>query len=486
MAVHPFARALIVLVCPMIAAACDGGAHSLDVRDSGGPSKPRTKPSRMHAALDAATPDGGRADAASLPPPGDGEPGHVIAEPEDEASYVFDPDEVRTYNIVIEPDQLAMLDADPSAETYVDAKLEVDGETFGPLGVRYKGSVGAFYTPCTSNTLPGEPPTPKVGKCSIKIDFDRDDSKLRFHGLKKLNLHSMGRDMSLMRERLGYALFREFGVAAPRAMHARVLINGELEGLFVAVEQLDGRFTHSRFSDGGDGNLYKEVWPTSESADDYRNALETNEGSATPVDKMIAFKHAIDHGADAAFAWLDPRYAFNYIAADRVIINDDGAFHWYCTYNHNYLWYEAEHADRVWLIPWDLDGAFEGGSERVHIITPWNAPAQCTCGIIDFQLPSICDPLTSYWAARDGDYQRAVDAFVAGPFSADRVDAKLRRWTAQIDAAVQEASGLKGAPTYGQWQDAFATLQQVIHTSREHRGYPYDLIGSGEDDAGAP
>src|SRR4029077_17221090 len=113
----------------------------------------------------------------------------------------------------------------------------------------------------TVNTLPSDPPAPKTGKCSIKIDFNRVDSKLRFHGLKKLNLHSMGRDMSMMRERLGYGLFREFGIAAPRAMHARVLFNGELEGLFIAVEQLDGRFTHSRFSDGADANLYKEVWP---------------------------------------------------------------------------------------------------------------------------------------------------------------------------------------------------------------------------------
>lgn len=418
--------------------------------------------------------------------PQDHDPGHVIAEPDDAANYVFDPDVVRTYNIVIDPDKLAMLDTDPSAETYADAKLEVDGQAVGPIGFRYKGSVGSFYTPCTMNTLPGQPPAPKIGKCSIKIDFDRIDSKLRFHGLKKLNLHSMGRDMSLMRERLGYALFREFGIAAPRAMHARVLINGELEGLYIAVEQLDGRFTRSRFSEGGDGNLYKEVWPNVDDQDTYRGALETNEGSTTSVDKMIAFKQAIDQGADTAFAWLDPHYTFNYIAADRLIINDDGAFHWYCTYNHNYLWYEAEHADRMWLIPWDLDGAFEGGSAWVHIDTPWNAPAECTCQGSSFQLPSICDPLTSYWAGRDDDYQRAVEAFVAGPFSARNVDAKLVRWTEQVDAAVHEASGLKGAPTYDQWQKAFATFEQIIHTSRKHRGYPYKIGGtSGEDDAGA-
>jgi hypothetical protein len=139
----------------------------------------------------------------------------------------------------------------------------------------------------------------------------------------------------------------------------------------------------------------------------------------------------------------------------------------------------------VWLIPWDLDGAFEGGSAFVHIETPWNQEAECVCGGANFQLPSICDRLTSFWAGRDDDYQRAVDAFIAGPFSAHNVNAKLARWTAQIDAAAQEASGLKGAPTYDEWQAAFATFEQVIHTSREHRGYPYDLEVGGEEDAGA-
>jgi spore coat protein CotH len=115
--------------------------------------------------------------------------------------------------------------------------------------VRYKGSVGGFLAPCTAAGSVGARPGPKTGKCSMKIDFDRVDPDARFYGLKKLNFHSMDRDPSMLRDRLGYSLFREFGVAAPRAMHARVLINGKLEGLHVVVEQIDGRFTDSRFSE---------------------------------------------------------------------------------------------------------------------------------------------------------------------------------------------------------------------------------------------
>ena len=56
----------------------------------------------------------------------------------------------------------------------------------------------------------------------------------------------MNLDTSLMRDRLGYLLFAEAGVAAPRSTHARVVINGEFVGLFALVEQIDGRFTRDR------------------------------------------------------------------------------------------------------------------------------------------------------------------------------------------------------------------------------------------------
>jgi CotH kinase protein len=356
---------------------------------------------------------------------------------------------------------------------YVEGTLEVDGESYGPIGVRYKGSVGGFLPPCTL-AGPGTAAGPKTGKCSIKVDFDRVDPDLRFHGLRKLNFHAMNRDKSMMRDRLGYAMFREFGVAAPRAVHARLSINGNFEGLFVVVEQIDGRFTRSRFSEGGRGNLYKEVWPVTDIADPYLAALETNEDDDPSVDKMLRFEAAIRDGADASLRWLDDHYLFDYIAADRIITNDDGAFHWYCSFNHNYYWYEAEHDDRMWIVPWDLDSSFQNpAGSFVHIAQPWNAAAPvCSCEQTG-QMPASCDGLIGQWASRSDDYERSVDAFLDGPFAADNVESKLAAWAAQIDATVEEANGWLGAPSYDEWQENFAALHAIIESSREHRGYDY-------------
>ncbi|MGB7329028.1 MAG: lamin tail domain-containing protein, partial [Rubripirellula sp.] len=40
-------------------------------------------------------------------------------------------------------------------------------------------------------------------------------------------------------------------------MFTNVYVNGELYGLYTAVEQVDSTFTHSRFGDDEDRNLYK-------------------------------------------------------------------------------------------------------------------------------------------------------------------------------------------------------------------------------------
>jgi hypothetical protein len=407
-------------------------------------------------------------------------PGTVIGEPDDDSSYVFDQTQLRSYDLIIAQAELDMLNQNPQAEQYVQGMVEHEGEQYGPVGIRYKGSVGAFQPPCT-----GGGGGAKVGKCSVKVAFDFLDDEARFHDLKKLNFHSMNNDASQLRERLVYAMFRENGVAAPRAVHARLLINGQLEGLFVIVEQIDGRFTRSRFTEGGKGNLYKEIWPQYDDAATYLAALETNRDEMPSAARAVAFNAAIAEGPEAAAEWIDREYVLRYLAADRVTINDDGALHWWCTPlgqgnnpggigNHNYYWYEATSADRFWLIPWDADMAL-AANPYVLISPEWREPGTCTCnggGGFSSRAAS-CDPLIGLWASWNADYEAAVDAFLAGPFSEVNVNAKLDAWTAQIDPVVRESEGLNAAPFYADWQSASEILKTVIRDARTHRGSMY-------------
>ena len=411
-----------------------------------------------------------------------GDPGGVVSEPLDDASYVFDQGALRTYNIIVAENDLAIINANPAAEQWVTGMLEFEGKQYGPLGIRYKGSVGAFFTPCMGGML-GAPRGPKQGKCSVKLGFDHVDESGRFFGLRKLNFHSMNADPSMLRDRLGYSLFRDMGLAAPRTVHARLLFNGRLEGLFALVEQIDGRFARSRFTEGGEGNVYKEIWPIHDDPGAYTRALETNQDPATSVSGMLQFKQAVDAGPDAIEAFLDRAYMLRYIAVDRVIVNDDGAFHWWCAPggqgnnpngvgNHNYYWYEAAASSRFWLIPWDLDASFDL-SPFVRVMPEWSKEGACTCQNPAGQRAPSCDRLVQHWITWRPDYEMAVDTFLAGPFAANKVDEKLAAWTAQIDASVAECAGLNGAPTAITWQTAVNDLRGKIATSRASRGFPY-------------
>jgi hypothetical protein len=401
-----------------------------------------------------------------------------VTEPTDQAAYLFDQSQVRTYNIVVAAADLAMIDQKPSAEQWVPARLEFEGASYGPFKMRYKGSSGSFKAPCTTGGFAD----PKSGKCSIKLGFDEVDESLRFYGLKKLNFHAMIQDISLMRDRLGYSLFRDSHIAAPRAMHARLFINGKLEGLFIAVEQIDGRFTRARFGEGGEGNVYKEAWLAMRTESDYVSSLETN-SDAPVVTAMVDFARAAQTSAQATEQFIDRAYMMRYVAVDRVIINDDGVFHFYCDANspnypgtsHNFYWYQAQDTPRFWLIPWDLDLSFDA-TPYVRVQPAWTAQAACTCvkpAMYDPQTPPSCDAMVQHFLSWRADYDREVDAFIKGPFSDARVQEKLNTWTAQIRPFVMDSAGVKRAPGVSEWESSVSQLKTKISSARANRGLAY-------------
>lgn len=419
--------------------------------------------------------------ASTRVPGSGGDAGVVVPEPDDEAQFLFDDSVIRTVELTIAPDDLATIDSDPSAEQSVPATLRYDGEDVGDIGVRYKGSVGAFLRPCTAATMPGgQVHQPKVGKCSMKLEFDYTDDNQRWHGLKKLNLHAMGRDLSLMREHLGYGLYSQLGVASPRSAYARLIVNGELQGLYLALEEVDSRFDRAHFSEGGKGNLYKEIWPNYPNAMLYQKALEANKGDDTDVSRMVAMAQTLMSMPEHASDWLDPDYMMSYLAVDRLILNDDGAMHFYCIPeghnpgpygNHNYFWYEAQKAGRFWLVPWDLDGTL-ANEPRVQIDYDWTAQDDCMCHVLTGfpQRRASCDPLVHQLADFKDRYDAKVDALIAGLFSEDAINDKFDQWSALIADAVEEADGKGGAPKPEQWRQSVMELRDVIAHSRDTRG----------------
>lgn len=410
-----------------------------------------------------------------------------------ESSYIFDDGELRTYELNLAPEDLAKIDADPAAEEYVEGTLTFEGQAL-PVGIRYKGSVGAFVNCLSGSDLFNPSGSKTCIKLSMKIKINWNDADDTFYGVKKLQFHAQNLDPTALHERLGYWLFREMGVPAPRSVHARLVVNGEFVGLFGLTEQIDGRFTRENFDDGS-GNLYKEVWPISSDNEPvpevaHLAALKTNEEDESNADLMVGFATEVVGAAPEEVAgildrWLDVDQMLAYAMVDRAIANDDGALHFYCFDGadcgpHNFYWYESPGTRTLHLIPWDLDNAFENIRGPANPVTPigdeWG---ETTNGCEPFTLPgafvaqqsAACDPIWGSLATLGARFDELQREFLDGPFSVAITNARLDSWTAQIAGVVREAADAHpGAMSLSRWERAVDQLRSDLEIVRISAG----------------
>ena len=341
----------------------------------------------------------------------------VIPLQTDPTAEFFDVTKVHTFSFTLTNEDSLFMEQNALAEEYVPAELSVNGTPFGRVGLRYKGS-NYYSMPRCFDEQGNRSSFEDCRNVPLKVKFNKYSDTLRLYGLKRLNLHSMQYDNSRLREMLAYELFRKNGIYTCRTVFIKVLVNGVSRGIFSGVEELDGRFTKSRWHESGDGNLYKEVWPIYDFKQKYREALVTNDNPEDNADvsRMVEFYHTINASTPQTFSeaispFMDIDYWLRYIVVDRAIHNYDGVMLWYIgdgwMSNHNYFIYEDEKPDgKFWLIPWDLNSTF---SETDPIfdgfgVPEWNeTPDNCAPMVVwddnNFAIPPNCDKLTNLTAA---------------------------------------------------------------------------------------
>jgi spore coat protein H len=352
-------------------------------------------------------------------------------------------------------------------EQYAEAQACFEGKGIGRVGLRFKGSYGSLYN-CFDAS--GKNTCRKLG---MKIDFDQYDSELRFYRLKKLNFQSYHYDDSYLKERLSYDLYRAMDIVAPRAAWALLRVNGDPQGLFGMVEDVDGRFTDNRWPDHGDGNLYKEAWP-GQTDDAWLLAhLHTNE-ELGQIAAFKAFSGAINAASEAELrptlgSYMDLDYLARYMAVDDGVANFDGLTTFYTSGdpnwagNHNYYIYE-EAADHYTLIPWDLEATlYPSGFGNVP---SWQTvPADCALtypvwgdGKNRVIAPG-CDRTIRAMAADLESYHAASRRLLDGPFAEATMLAAIDQHAAFIRA---EATVDPHGPGASQFESAVSFLRQEI------------------------
>ena len=315
------------------------------------------------------------------------------------------------------------------------------------IGVRYKGNA-------SFNLMRGS----LKRNLKIKLDWVKDDQS--YNSVKTLNLNAGGLDPSKLRDALGYALFREAGVPAPRTTYAEVTLtvpgkyDKEHLGLYTIIEQVNKAFLKDRFQ-SDKGLLMKPEGVAS--VEYYGNEWKFYESLYRPEDeplvsqskRVIEFAKLVNESSDKQFqskinSYLDIDTFLRFIAVNALIVNLDTLL----AMPQNYYIYLHPKSEEFVFFPWDLDISFAGwplgGTPEeqmdLSLMHPHSSDEH-----------SLIDRLFSIEEVK-ARYARIIDELMASAFSEERLLKNVQRLEDTIQEAIE--------------RDAAAIA------SRNERGYP--------------
>lgn len=302
---------------------------------------------------------------------------------------LFDTSSVHTINIVM--DDWDDFISNAESEEYYACTLEIDGETYKNVAIRGKGNTSLTKVASYGND-----------RYSFKVEFDRYDGSVTYHGLDKLCLNNIIQDNTYMKDYLCYRLMAEMGVASPLCSYVYVSVNGSDWGLYLAVEGVEESFLQRNY--GSDyGELYK---PDSQSMGGGRGNgkgfdMDANDGKGGGRDGMNSSDDTllkyIDDDPDSysnifdnAKTDISKSDKKRLIAALKTLSGDDpeqavdvdAVIRYFVVHNfvlnfdsytgsmiHNYYLYEDD--GQMQMIPWDYNlafGAFQSAGGATSLV----------------------------------------------------------------------------------------------------------------------
>ncbi len=159
---------------------------------------------------------------------------------------LFDTSEIISINIIMDEEQWEHMLTNATAKEYYPCDAEVNGELFHNIGIRPKGNTSL-------NSIAAEPDNDRY---SLKLEFDRFVGGQTCYGLDKLILNNNFADATNMKEALIYDMFHYMEVDASLYNYAKISVNGEYWGVYLALEAVEDSFMLRNY--GADyGELYK-------------------------------------------------------------------------------------------------------------------------------------------------------------------------------------------------------------------------------------
>ena len=159
---------------------------------------------------------------------------------------LFDTSSVLEVNIRMDEADWNDMLANATAEEYYQCDVEIGGTTFYRVAIRPKGN--------TSLTSIASDPT--TDRYSFKLEFDHYVDGQTCFGLDKLILNNNYADATNMKEALIYDMHQYLGADASLYNYAKISVNGEYWGVYLALEAVEDSFLLRNYG-VQDGELYK-------------------------------------------------------------------------------------------------------------------------------------------------------------------------------------------------------------------------------------
>ena len=159
---------------------------------------------------------------------------------------LFDTDQIMDIDILMDEDDWNEMLENAISEEYYSCDVVVNGKTFYSVGIRPKGNTSL-------SSIANDPDTDRY---SFKLEFDHYIEGQTCYGLDKLILNNNYADATNMKEAIVYDMYQYLGVDASLYNYAKICVNGDYWGVYLALEAVEDSFMLRNYGIE-DGNLYK-------------------------------------------------------------------------------------------------------------------------------------------------------------------------------------------------------------------------------------
>lgn len=161
-------------------------------------------------------------------------------------SKLFDTDEIITVEIEMDEEEWNRMLKNATSEEYYVCNVIINGTRVNNVAIRPKGNT----------SLSAIAMDPDSDRYSLKLEFDHFVEGQTLFGLDKLILNNNYADATNMKEAIIYDMYQYIGADASLYNYAKVSVNGEYWGVYLALEAVEQSFMLRNYGTQ-DGELYK-------------------------------------------------------------------------------------------------------------------------------------------------------------------------------------------------------------------------------------